>query len=73
MSLVAARNSTPPRPLSLAELQEVGWPGEKTSFHSGRQRVYVAISTLRKLGLETILVSSEQGYAIEAPIAFADA
>lgn len=49
---------------SLEEFQEIGWPGEQMTFHSGRQRVYVAVSTLRKLGLQAALVSTEDGYLL---------
>ncbi len=53
---------------SLEAFQEIGWPGEQMSFHSGRQRVYVAVSTLRKLGLQAVLVSTEEGYLLPASL-----
>jgi tetratricopeptide (TPR) repeat protein len=38
--------------LTTIEVLRAGWPGEAPQGRSGLQRVYVAINTLRKLGLE---------------------
>lgn len=62
-ALLAARDSK--RPLASHELSEAGWPGERMTESSASNRVYVAIATLRKLGLARALVSSEDGYRLE--------
>ena len=46
------------------ELFEHGWPGERASPESARQRVYVALSSLRKLGLGDAITKDEDGYAL---------
>ncbi len=66
--LVCARRDRPGEAVSLAELLGTGWPRETPTFHSGRHRVYVAISSLRKLGLEVFLASNEAGYLIDPAV-----
>lgn len=63
--LASARRDRPGEAVSLAELLQTGWPDERPTFHSGRHRVYVAISSLRKRGLEAFLTSNEAGYLID--------
>jgi tetratricopeptide (TPR) repeat protein len=50
--------------LDMEELFAAGWPGERVRRTSARSRVYVAISTLRRLGLEQ-LVRAETGYQLD--------
>ena len=52
-------------PVSLRELFEHGWPGEQIPWDSARNRVHVALSALRRLGLRELLVSVEDGYVLE--------
>ena len=52
-------------PLTVAQMQSKGWPGEKILREAGRARVYVAVSTLRRLGLGDVLVREESGYLLE--------
>ena len=40
------------------------WPGEHVRYSAGTNRVHVALSTLRNLGLRTYLVSGPDGYAL---------
>ncbi|MEZ4318645.1 MAG: hypothetical protein R3F61_14115 [Myxococcota bacterium] len=51
---------------------EGAWPGERTAGSSGRARVHVAVSELRKLGLrdalETAPVEGGSGYVLKARI-----
>ncbi|RMG11419.1 MAG: hypothetical protein D6729_17975 [Deltaproteobacteria bacterium] len=49
---------------SVNELLEVGWPGERVHPEAGANRVYAAIRTLRRLGLEEILITVDRGYAL---------
>lgn len=46
------------------ELLAIGWPGEKVLPEAGQARVYVALSTLRKLGLGDRLESGDRGYRL---------
>ena len=48
------------------ELKTAGWPGESLMNASGRARVYVALSTLRKLGFDSVLESTGEGYRFVA-------
>jgi len=55
--------------VSLAELLSAGWPGERPLPTSGAQRVYTALSTLRKAGLEDALVRVDDGYRLDPAVA----
>jgi tetratricopeptide (TPR) repeat protein len=55
-------------PMTVDDMFEAGWPGEKASFESARHRVYVAVHQLRKLGLEGILVSDQEGYRLTCSV-----
>jgi len=59
--------------LDVHELIEAGWPGEKIHPESGAARVYAAVRTIRKLGLEPWLQTRDDGYLLdpELSIAFA--
>ncbi len=61
-------------PCSIDDLAEAGWPDETLTYESGRNRVYVAISTLRKLGLEEALVfdEDEDGYVLDGVVISSD-
>lgn len=54
-------------PATLQELVSAGWPGQEMVEKSARNRVYVALSTLRKHGLP-IDRADDGRYAIGAPI-----
>ncbi len=49
-------------------LIEAGWPGESPTGASGLNRVKVALSTLRKLGLREILIRSHDGYSFDPAV-----
>ena len=63
--LLEERLSRPGSALSVDDLLEAGWPGERVVPHAGAARVYVAISTLRKMGLREFLVSRDDGYLLD--------
>jgi len=46
-------------------LLAAGWPGERVSAEAGMQRVRVAVSTLRKLGLGAVIETVEGGYRLD--------
>ncbi len=56
------------QPLDVTALLEAGWPGQKVSRSAGLNRVYVAIATLRKMGLRGALQRDDQGYRIDPAI-----
>ena len=62
LALVEARG----KPLSAEDLLAIGWPGEKVVGDAGGNRVRVAVSTLRRLGLASVLVTSDAGYFLES-------
>ncbi len=54
--------------LSVDELLAVGWPGEKMARSSALNRLYVALATLRSLGLRDVIVRGPDGYVLVAEI-----
>jgi predicted ATPase len=67
-ALVDARLRGPGSVLSPESLVTAGWPGERVLPSAGRQRVRVAITTLRNSGLREVLLSRDGGYLLD-PIA----
>lgn len=67
VNLLAALASHLDAPLSTADLIHAGWPGEQPVGASGATRVYVALSTLRKLGLRDALRREGDGYCLGGP------
>src|SRR5262249_21380551 len=65
LRLVDRRREAPGRGLSLAELQEAGWPGERILPAAAANRIYVAINQLRKLGLKDHLRKTGEGYYLD--------
>jgi len=63
--LTARRREQPGTSLSVAELFDVGWPGEQAAPEAASTRVYWAIATLRRLGLQGVLVTRDDGYALD--------
>jgi hypothetical protein len=57
------------RPLSIRALIGHGWPGEALARDSGIHRVRMAITTLRKLGLKDVLLTSGDGYLFDPAVA----
>jgi predicted ATPase len=65
-ALVRARLEEPSRALTRAELLSAGWPGERIQpARAGANRVYVAVATLRELGLRGLLQSTDDGYMLD--------
>lgn len=52
------------RPVTVHELMESGWPGEIMIRESGNERVYTAIRTLRRMGLDGVLLTRDGGYML---------
>jgi predicted ATPase len=64
-ALARQRVDAPGRPLSVPHLLSAGWPGERVLPRAGASRVYVAVSTLRQLGLRNMLRSAPGGYLLD--------
>lgn len=56
----------PGAPLSAQELVAAGWPGERILREAGRNRLYVELNKLRKVGLGAVLVTRREGYLLDA-------
>jgi predicted ATPase len=59
------RVSSPGKALTLDQVLEAGWPGERVSVEAGTARVYNAIQRLRRLGLEGALRTRDDGYLLD--------
>ena len=54
--------------LDWEDLFHLGWPGELANPTSARQRVYVSVSTLRKMGLDGHLIHKDDGYVLAGAV-----
>jgi len=68
-ALVAERVAAPGEVVNVERLLDAGWPGQRVRSDSGRNRVRVAIATLRTLGLRDLLRSRDDGYLIDPGVA----
>lgn len=68
-TFVTHRLSATSEPLSLQDLIRGGWPGERLSADSATNRVHVALSTLRRLGLKNIIRHRHGGYHLHPEVA----
>jgi len=55
-------------PLTLEQVYSVGWPNEDISPESMRNRVHVALSALRRMGLRGVLVHRDGGYSLSMDV-----
>lgn len=62
------RRDVPGSASAVDDLFAVGWPGQKAMPRSAASRVYVAMSTLRGLGLRNVLRRQSDGYLIDPAI-----
>jgi tetratricopeptide (TPR) repeat protein len=49
-------------------LFERAWAGERVGFEAARDRVYAAVKTLRRMGLEGLLLRQDDGYLLDPRI-----
>ncbi len=68
MALAEARLARPGAPVTIPELLEAGWPGEKMLARAGASRVYVALGALRKSGLSSLLRRTSMGYLLSPAV-----
>jgi predicted ATPase/predicted negative regulator of RcsB-dependent stress response len=67
-ALAQARLSSDPQPLRPADLLSAGWPGERVLPQAGQNRVRVALTALRNLGLRSALCTVEGGHMLDPAI-----
>jgi hypothetical protein len=67
-ALAEARRDRAGAVLTIEELLQAGWPGENPIQKAGSNRVYVAIATLRKLGLGPLLQRWDNGYRLDPSV-----
>lgn len=74
LGLAKARQDSPGEGVSLDDVLELGWPGERVTPEAAASRVYTAIRTLRGFGLDEYLLTTDQGYLLstDLDIAFQD-
>jgi hypothetical protein len=65
VALARARVDSALKALTVDELFEIGWPGERIPYESQVRRVYTAIWTLRTLGLDGLLLTRDEGYLLD--------
>lgn len=63
-TLAGAHRDRPGAPVDHDTLLAGAWPGERVLPEAARARIYVAISTLRRLGLAPWLVQRDGGYLL---------
>ncbi|MFI5301762.1 MAG: hypothetical protein ACHREM_27040, partial [Polyangiales bacterium] len=68
-ALAEKRVAAPGDGLRVDDLVACGWPGERMGEAAAANRVYVALATLRALGLRRVLVSGDGGYAFSTAFA----
>lgn len=64
-SLVNARLEDAERALTKDELGAILWPGDKAGAEQRDNRLHVAVSSLRRLGLGTMLVHDGRGFRLD--------
>src|SRR5690606_17464181 len=72
-SLYRARRSARSDEVSVADLFAEGWPGERAVERAADNRVRVAISSLRGLGLAEAIETRSRGYGLSQSVVFVEA
>jgi predicted ATPase len=66
--LARQRREAPGEPVGIDEIVRAGWPDERIETRAALNRAYVALATLRKLGLRELLQSTGGGYCIDPAV-----
>jgi predicted ATPase len=66
--LAARRIDAPGEVVTIDAIIAVGWPSEKIATEAALNRAYVALASLRKMGLRGILVQGGGGYALSSAV-----
>jgi tetratricopeptide (TPR) repeat protein len=74
LKLVAHREEEPGEALDVEQLFSAVWPGERILERAKKNRVYVSVATLRRLGLDSLLDTRGDGYLLrpEVEVAWRD-
>jgi predicted ATPase/Tfp pilus assembly protein PilF len=70
-ALVDRRPLSATTALSIDALLGAGWPGERVEPEVGATRVYNAIQRLRRLGLDGVLITRDDGYLLDPAVPIA--
>ena len=62
---LAERYASDGAPLDVYEAFDLGWPGESIAPEAAAERVYWVIGVLRRLGLDGVLLTSDEGYYLD--------
>ncbi|MEM1024072.1 MAG: hypothetical protein AAGD10_06075 [Myxococcota bacterium] len=65
VALARHRLERPGRPIPASELFAAGWPDQRIMEASAKNRLKVAISTLRKMGFGSTLIGDRSGYRVD--------
>jgi predicted ATPase len=64
-ALLRRRNEAPGQGTPWEALLAAGWPGERVQRRAAKNRVQVAVRTLRREGLEPVLLTVDEGYQLD--------
>jgi hypothetical protein len=68
-ALLESHHGAPGSPVAVSDLLRTAWPGERFQAKAGANRVYVALTTLRRMGLRELIARVDGGYAIDPNVA----
>lgn len=71
-ALIESHRRRPGTSVSVEALLEIGWPGDRSTREALENRLRVALSKLRRLGLADVITHGDEGYAIDASISIFD-
>lgn len=64
-AIVAAHRQSPRRGLTVGDVFDAGWFGERADAEAAAGRVYSAISKLKRMGLRDVIMRTEDGYQLD--------
>lgn len=67
-ALADLRSLAPGKAMALDSLFAAGWPGEKVAPDVLANRVFVSLTSLRKLGLREVLLKTAEGYLLDPEV-----
>jgi len=68
LKLVTHREEEPGEALDVEQLFSAVWPGERILERAKKNRVYVSVATLRRLGLDSLLDTRGDGYLLRPEV-----
>ncbi len=67
-ALIDQHETSPEKPLGVDALVAAGWPDQRIQTQAGADRVYMAVGTLRKMGLKATLKRRDDGYILRSDL-----